>query len=200
MDSDEGGTVMNIILQLIRVFFLIGTFSFGGGMASMEVIRSRVVTENAWLSDSEFTDIISISEMTPGPLGINIASFTGTRIAGIPGTLAATLSYCAAPLIIVMIMAWFYYRYREMDLVKGILKSLRPAVAAMILSSCLKLTGNAWWGGLKNISLPNTNIIAVCISLIFLVLIQKKKISPVPAILLSGLIGAFAYALTGIPA
>lgn len=189
---------MTIILQLMRVFFLIGAFSFGGGMASMEVIRSRVVTDNAWLTDSEFTDIISISEMTPGPLGINIASFTGTRIAGIPGTLAATLSYCAAPLIIVMTMAWFYYRYREMGMVKGVLKSLRPAVAAMILSSCLKLTGNAWWGGLKNFSLENTNLIAVCISLTFLILIQKKKIDPVPAIMLSGIIGAMIYGIAGI--
>ena len=68
-----------LYLQLFKTFFLIGLFSFGGGLASMELIRSRVVTQQHWLTNTEFTDIISISEMTPGPLGINIASFVGTR-------------------------------------------------------------------------------------------------------------------------
>ena len=72
-----------LYLQLFKTFFLIGLFSFGGGLASMELIRSRVVTQQHWLTNTEFTDIISISEMTPGPLGINIASFVGTRTAGI---------------------------------------------------------------------------------------------------------------------
>ena len=75
-----------LYLQLFKTFFLIGLFSFGGGLASMELIRSRVVTQQHWLTNTEFTDIISISEMTPGPLGINIASFVGTRTAGIPGS------------------------------------------------------------------------------------------------------------------
>ena len=79
-----------LYLQLFKTFFLIGLFSFGGGLASMELIRSRVVTQQHWLTNTEFTDIISISEMTPGPLGINIASFVGTRTAGIPGTVIAT--------------------------------------------------------------------------------------------------------------
>lgn len=188
-----------ICFQLFKTFFLIGLFSFGGGMASMELIRSRVVTQQGWLTNSEFTDIISISEMTPGPLGINIASFVGTRVAGIPGTMAATFAYVLPALVIVMILAKVYYRYRNLNTVRGVLKGLHPAVAAMVLAAAVKLTGNAIWGGIEAFSLPATNWIAAVLAVIFFVLLQKKKIGPVQAILASGVTGAILYAMCGIP-
>ncbi len=184
-----------ICFQLFRTFFLIGLFSFGGGLASMELIRSRVVTQQAWLTDSEFTDIISISEMTPGPLGINIASFVGTRVAGVPGTLAATIAYVLPAMLIVMILARIYYKYRNLDRVQGVLKGLRPAVAAMVLAAAVKLAGNAFWGGITSFGLPDTNWAAVAIAALFFVLLQKKKAGPVQAILASGVLGAVVYAL-----
>lgn len=184
-----------ICFQLFRTFFLIGLFSFGGGLASMELIRSRVVTQQAWLTDSEFTDIISISEMTPGPLGINIASFVGTRVAGVPGTLAATLAYVLPAMLIVMILARIYYKYRNLDRVQGVLKGLRPAVAAMVLAAAVKLAGNAFWGGITSFGLLDTNWAAVAIAALFFVLLQKKKAGPVQAILASGVLGAVVYAL-----
>ena len=185
------------LLELFKTFLLIGAFSFGGGLASMELIRSRVVSQHHWMTDSEFTDIISISEMTPGPLGINIASFTGTRIAGIPGTIASTVAYVLPAIGIVSFIAWLYYKYRSLDSVQGVLKGLRPAVAAMVFASALKIFGNAIWGGLGNISLPNTNWIAVALSLGFLVLLRLKKLTPVQAILSSGVVGALLYAFLG---
>ena len=100
--------------QLFLQFFLIGAFSFGGGLASMELIRQRVVAQQGWLTNSEFSDIISISEMTPGPLGINIASFVGVRIAGIPGTIISTCSYVLPSIFIVITISWIYYRYRTL--------------------------------------------------------------------------------------
>ena len=112
----------------------------------MELIRSRVVTDHGWLTNTEFTDIISISEMTPGPLGINIASFVGTRTAGIPGTVSAHVAYVLPSLVIVLIMARIYYKYRNLDTVKGVLNGLHPAVAAMVFAAAVKLVGNAWWG------------------------------------------------------
>ena len=124
-----------LYLQLFKTFFLIGLFSFGGGLASMELIRSRVVTQQHWLTNTEFTDIISISEMTPGPLGINIASFVGTRTAGIPGTVIATCAYVLPAVIIVMILAKLYYKYRNLSSVHGVLNGLHPAVAAMVLAA-----------------------------------------------------------------
>lgn len=188
-----------IVLQLFKTFFLIGMFSFGGGMASMELIRSRVVSQQGWLSNSEFTDIISISEMTPGPLGINIASFVGTRVAGVPGTMAATFAYVLPAFVIVMILAGVYYKYRNLSGVQGVLKGLHPAVAAMVLAAAVKLVGNAWWGGIEMFGAENTNVIAVIITLIFFVLLQKRKVGPVQAILASGVIGAIAYGLCAVP-
>ena len=199
MVEAEGREEQMICLQLFRTFFLIGLFSFGGGMASMELIRSRVVTQQNWLTNSEFTDIISISEMTPGPMGINIASFVGTRVAGIPGTMAATFAYVLPALVIVMILAKIYYKYRNLDTVQGVLKGLHPAVAAMVLAAAVKLSGNALWGGIEAFSLPDTNWIAAVLAVIFFVLLQKKKAGPVQAILASGVVGAVLYAVWGIP-
>ncbi len=184
---------MKLIFDLFKTFFLLGAFSFGGGMASMELIRSRVVSQHGWLTNSEFTDLISISEMTPGPLGINIASFTGTQIAGVPGTIAATVGYVLPPVIIVMLMAYFYFKYRKLSVVDGVLKGLRPAVVAMILSSVVKLAGNAWWDGIENFNLPATNWIAFILTALALVLIQKKIIGPIQAILLCGIVGGVIY-------
>ena len=184
----------NLFLQ----FFLIGMFSFGGGLAGMELIRQRVVTQQMWLTNSEFTDIISISEMTPGPLGINIASFVGVRVGGLPGTVLATFAYVLPSFFIVLLMGFFYYKYRSLHTVQGVLKGLRPAIAAMVMAAAVKLTGNALWGGIENFSLPSTNLVALLLGAVMVVLLQKKILSPVQAILASGVIGAVCYALLGI--
>ena len=175
-----------ILFNLFKVFFLLGLFSFGGGYASMELIRSRVVTDYHWLTDWEYTDIISIAEMTPGPLGINIASFVGTRTAGVAGTLIATLSYILPALVIVLTLSWFYDRYRSLEGVQGVLSGLRPAVVAMIIAAAVQLVGTAWWDGLSHLALENTNWTAVVLSLVLLILLQKKKLGPIQAILASG--------------
>ena len=190
---------MMLLWKLFYTFFLLGAFSFGGGLGSMELIRSRVVGQQMWMTNDEFTDIISISEMTPGPLGINIASFVGVRVAGIPGTIVSTFAYVLPALVIVMILAWAYYKYRSLKGVQGVLKGLRPAVAAMVMTTAVKLSANAFWGGLENFSLPDTNLIAVAMCLIMLWLLWKKKLGPVQAILLSGVVGAAIYATLGIP-
>ena len=185
-----------IILKLIQVFLLLGAFSFGGGLGSMELIRSRVVDQQMWLTNAEFTDIISISEMTPGPLGINIASFVGTRVAGVPGTIAATLSYVAPAVVIVILMARVYFKYRDLGIVKAVLSSLHPAVAAMVISAALRLCANAWWGGgIADFRFEDLNHIGIGLSFVMLVLLQKKKLGPVQAILFSGVIGAVLYGL-----
>lgn len=182
-----------ILFDLFKVFFLLGLFSFGGGYASMELIRSRVVTDYHWLTDWEYTDIISIAEMTPGPLGINIASFVGTRTAGVAGTLIATLSYILPALVIVLILSWFYDRYRSLEGVQGVLSGLRPAVVAMIIAAAVQLVGTAWWDGLSHLALENTNWTAVVLSLVLLILLHKKKLGPIQAILASGAVGGAVY-------
>ena len=184
-----------IYLQLLQVFFLIGCFSFGGGLAGMELIRQRVVEQQGWLTTAEFSDVVSISEMTPGPLGINIASFVGVRVAGVAGSVIATLSYVFPSVILVMVMAKVYYTYRSLKGVQGVLKGLRPAIVAMILASAVKMTCNALWGSVDIVDLPNTNWIAFVVMVLMIVLLHFKKVSPVQAILGSGVAGAVLYFL-----
>jgi len=104
---------MRILLQLFLSFSQVGLFSFGGGYAALPLIQAQVVDTRGWLTINEFSDIITISQMTPGPIALNTASFVGNRMAGIPGTVVATLSVVFFPLIIALFLAWFYFKYRN---------------------------------------------------------------------------------------
>ena len=104
-----------IYIQLFISFLQIGLFSFGGGYAAMPLIQNQVVNLHHWLSLSEFTDLITISQMTPGPIAINSATFVGEKIAGVPGAIVATLGCIMPSIIIVTIIAYFYMKYRDLD-------------------------------------------------------------------------------------
>lgn len=180
-----------IYLQLFLSFLQIGAFSFGGGYAAMPLIQNQVVQLHPWLSQSEFTDLITISQMTPGPIAVNSATFVGTRIAGVPGALAATIGCVLPSCILVTILAKIYLKYRSLSLLQGILKSLRPAVIAMIAAAGVSILVTAFWG--NDISslhldtiLSSTNIRAVGIFLLSLILLAKFKMDPIHVMLLSG--------------
>ena len=180
-----------IYLQLFLSFLQIGAFSFGGGYAAMPLIQNQVVQLHSWLSQSEFTDLITISQMTPGPIAVNSATFVGTRIAGVPGALAATIGCVLPSCILVTILAKIYLKYRSLSLLQGILKSLRPAVIAMIAAAGVSILVTAFWG--NDISslhldtiLSSTNIRAVGIFLLSLILLARFKMDPIHVMLLSG--------------
>ena len=180
-----------IYLQLFLSFLQIGAFSFGGGYAAMPLIQNQVVQVHPWLSQSEFTDLITISQMTPGPIAVNSATFVGTRIAGVPGALAATIGCVLPSCILVTILAKIYLKYRNLSLLQGILKSLRPAVIAMIAAAGVSILVTAFWG--NDISslhldaiLSSTNIRAVGIFLVSLILLARFKMDPIHVMLLSG--------------
>lgn len=173
-----------IYLQLFLSFLQIGAFSFGGGYAAMPLIQNQVVQLHPWLSQSEFTDLITISQMTPGPIAVNSATFVGTRIAGVPGALAATIGCVLPSCILVTILAKIYLKYRNLSLLQDILKSLRPAVIAMIAAAGVSILVTAFWG--NDISslhldtiLSSTNIRAVGIFLVSLILLAKFKMDPI---------------------
>ena len=108
-----------IYLQLFLSFLQIGLFSFGGGYAAMPLIQGQVVTLHGWLTISEYTDLITISQMTPGPIAVNSATFVGMKIAGIPGAVVATAGCILPSCIIVTILARLYLKYRNLDLLQG---------------------------------------------------------------------------------
>lgn len=128
-----------IYVELFLSFLKVGLFSVGGGYAAIPLIQSQVVEGKNWITMSEFTNLVTIAEMTPGPISVNSATFVGIRIAGIPGAFAATAGCIAPALFIVTFLAFLYYRYKGASAVGAVLSSLRPAVVALIAAAGLSM-------------------------------------------------------------
>ncbi len=180
-----------IYLQLFISFLQIGAFSFGGGYAAMPLIQNQVVQVHSWLSQSEFIDLLTISQMTPGPIAVNSATFVGMRIAGMMGAIVATAGCVFPSCILVTVLAKVYLKYRNLSLLQGILKSLRPAVIAMIGAAGVSILANAFID--KNIVfitasqiLANIRIQAVAIFIGSLILLRCFKMNAIYVMLLSG--------------
>lgn len=175
-----------IYLQLFFSFLQIGIFSFGGGYAALPLIQNQVVSLHHWISMAEFTDLITISQMTPGPIAINSATFVGIKIAGMPGALVATLGCILPSCIIVTIIAYLYMRYRNLDTLQGILGMLRPAVVALIASAGISILITAFFGD-SGIKLSSCNPKAVVIFAGCLILL-RKRVNPVLVMVLAGIV------------
>lgn len=183
-----------IYLQLFRSFFQIGLFSFGGGFAAMPLIQNQIVDTHGWLTLTEFTDLITISEMTPGPIAINSATFVGMRIAGLGGALASTLGCILPSCIIVSLLARLYGRCKELTVIKGILAGLRPTVTALIFSAGLSILVLSFWGqGGFAWNLSSIDVTAVALFAAGLFLLRKFKPNPIFIMLGSGIIGGACY-------
>ena len=135
-----------IYVELFLSFLKVGLFSVGGGYAAIPLIQSQVVEGKNWITMSEFTNLVTIAEMTPGPISVNSAAFVGMRIAGIPGAFAATAGCIAPALFIVTFLAFLYYRYKGASAVGAVLSSLRPAVVALIAAAGLSMLKTALFG------------------------------------------------------
>lgn len=176
-----------IYLELFLSFLKVGLFSVGGGYAAMPLIQSIVVTEHSWLTMSEFTDLVTIAEMTPGPIVINGATFAGIRVAGFPGAVAATLGSIFPSLVIVSLLSYLYFRYKTLSSIQRVLKSLRPAVVALIASAGLTILINVI---LREAVLGayGVDIISALLFALAFFAIRKLKVNPVLAMVLCGVI------------
>ncbi len=187
---------MSVLFSLFLSFFRIGLFSIGGGYAAMPLIEREVVDRHSWLTMKEFADIITISEMTPGPIAVNSATFAGVRIAGIPGALTATLGCIMPSCIIVTILAYIYYRFRGLRAVQGILSGLRPAVIALIFSSGLSLVTLSVCG--QRFLPSDISAFDVKAALIFILaffILRKLRSDPIRVIAFSGVLGILLYSI-----
>ena len=173
-----------ILLQLFWSFLQIGLFSFGGGYAAMPLIQAQIVTQHGWLGMAEFTDLVTISQMTPGPIAINAATFVGLRVAGLSGALAATVGCMLPSCVLVTLLARLYLRYRKLSLLQGVLTSLRPAVVAMIASAGVSILVTAFWD--EAVTFAGTNWRLVVIFASSLLLLRRTKLSPILVMLLAG--------------
>ena len=185
---------MTIYLELLWSFFQIGLFSIGGGYAAMPLIEHQVVDLHGWLNMTQFADIVTISQMTPGPIAINSATFVGTRVAGLPGAIVATVGCVLPSCIIVLFLAFLYERYRGLGVVQGILAGLRPAVVALIASAGLSLLALALCGEGSG-SVEHIQWLSVAIFAVGFVILRKWKPDPILVMVASGAAGLVLYSL-----
>lgn len=182
MPLQKGG---DMLVKLFISFLKIGLFSFGGGYAALPLIQQEVVTQNGWLGVSEFNDLITISQMTPGPIALNSATFVGQRVAGFPGSLAATIGCILPSAIIVGALSYFYKKYKDLDLMTEVLKFLRPAIVVMILIAGLDILKTALFD-VNFISIANLDFKMLGLFIGAFIIMNKKNYDPIKVMVASG--------------
>ena len=189
-----------IYLQLFLSFLQVGMFSVGGGYAAMPLIQSQVVQGHGWLTMNEFTDLITIAEMTPGPIAVNSATFVGIRIAGIPGAIISTFGCILPSLIIVSLLAFIYHKYKNVSALQHVLACLRPAVVALIAAAGLNILQTVLFAG-QAMGFDTLNIIGGILFLVAFFLLRKLKWNPILVMVLCGVSGlALNLLVHGLPA
>jgi chromate transporter len=128
-----------IWLQLFWVFFKIGLFGFGGGYTMVSMIRMEVVDEYQWMTAGEYADLLALSQMTPGPISINAATFVGFTQAGILGAVLATFSLCLPSLLLMAFVISLFFKYKESPYIKEPMALMTPVVAGLIISAALMM-------------------------------------------------------------
>ena len=173
-----------VLLKLFYVFFKIGLFGFGGGYAMLSLIQHEVVERYSWLSATEFTDIVAISQMTPGPIGINSATYVGfSATNGVLGSLVATFAVVLPSFLLVLSLCYFFSKFRNNDNVKNTMQGLRLVVIGVIASAALLL-------------MNKENFVDAIGWIIFAVaffLCKFCKIHPILIIVLAGVVGGIIY-------
>lgn len=181
-----------IHLELFGIFFFIGLVSIGGGLATIPLLTEMLI-ERSWMTNTEIIDMIAISEMTPGAIGVNMATFTGNKLAGILGGVVATLGLVAPSIIIIIIVAHYYNRYKNNIYVNGMMTAIRPVVTGLIAAVCVNLAVFSLLdipafkesGALLSLFSPMPILIAV----IVFIANYKLKVHPVILIVSSAVLG-----------
>ena len=195
-----------LLLQLFWTFFVIGAFTIGGGYAMLSLIQNQVVVEHPWISEATFTDIVAVSQMTPGPVGINCATYVGYDVVtatgaghlmGVVGSLTATFAIMLPSFIIVLMLVKFYTRVKGSPLFEGVMSVIRPAVVGLIGAAALILIFKVDWNGL----VPSFSVVeenfpdwkSWCLFAAAFIASFKFKMNPILLIVVSGVLGLLIY-------
>ena len=189
-----------LFLQLFYTFFKIGLFGFGGGYAMLSMIQGEVVTRHGWITAQEFTDIVAISQMTPGPIGINSATFVGystlidagyTPMMATLGSATATFAVILPSFILMLIISRYFLKFQKHPAVIAVFSALRPAVVGLLAAAALLLMNS------ENFGSPTDDmrsfIISCVIFLVVFIATRRFKISPILMIVLCGAAGFLLY-------
>lgn len=173
---------MKLIIDIFITFLKIGAFSFGGGYAMLPLIEREIVSNHGWITLTQFKDIIGISQMTPGPIAINSATFVGFTTAGILGSLAGTIGVITISFILISIANHFLVKFKESNIMKAALMGMRPALIGLILSVFITLAKDAYM-----------DIKSIIIGLIIGGLLFTNKFHPILVIVFSAVLGLIFY-------
>lgn len=171
----------NIILLFLE-FFKIGAFSFGGGYAMLPLMKETVIDSHSWITNAEFIDVLAISEMTPGPIAINMATFLGYRVSGLFGSIVATAAVVLPSFIVMSIIFHFVNKFKDSPYSDYFFRGIRPIVVGLIASAAISVAMDAY-----------IDLKSVIISLIIFYLVTFKKLNAIYAIILAGIIGIIIY-------
>lgn len=189
-----------ICLRLFLVFLEIGAVSFGGGYGMISLIREQVIS-NGWLTESELLDVIAVAESTPGPIAVNAATFIGSKQAGIPGALCATLGVILPSFIIILLIAALVRGLLKYKGVQAFLSGVRPCVVALILATAATMALSVLFGIKEASGGAKTDVKAILIlallgaATIAANRLFKKKTSPIIMIMISAVLGMVLYSL-----
>jgi len=200
-----------IFLKLFMVFSYIGLFNFGGGYAMLSFIEQEVVVKQAWISEAEFTDIVAISQMTPGPIGINCATYVGytsvvndpfiqsigaTHLFGIIGSILATISVVWLPFLVMIWISHIIIKHKDHKITRSIFAILRPAIIGLLAAAAISLMN------VENFGHPNSQknqfILSAIICFIVFCGVFWRKWNIIYTTLICGIIGIIAYGIIGI--
>lgn len=180
-----------ILLELFLTFFKIGLFTFGGGYAMLPLIQAEVTAKN-WMPLSELVDFVAVSESTPGPFAVNVATYIGTELSGVPGAIAATLGVVMPSFLVILLVARVYEAFNRSLVVRGVMSGLKPAVIGLIASAVISIGQTVLFPeGIAAIGIPSL-LCSLAIFAVSLLLIFKAKLHPILIILISAVIGIVA--------
>lgn len=191
---------MTILLKLFYTFVKVGLFSFGGGYGMLSVIQGEIVTRHAWLTSMQFTDIVAVSQMTPGPIGINSATYvgytaalnaTGSPAVAVAGSLLASFAVMLPSFVIMLTISRFFMRYGKNPAVERVFAALRPAVVGLIASAALLLMTKENFGSPTDDTLQF--VVSVLLFVVSFVAALRYKLSPILIVILAGLFGGVFY-------
>ncbi|NPV79972.1 MAG: chromate transporter [Firmicutes bacterium] len=171
-----------VLFQLFLSFFKIGLFSFGGGYAMIPLIQREIVTLHKWLNMEQFLDILAISQITPGPIAINSATFVGYKVGGILGSVLATFGVVLPAVIVMLILTYFFLKYKNLEPVKAMFRGIRPAVVSLILAATVMIVPSSI-----------SDISGVAIAILTFLFIRRFKLDPILALVIAAVAGILIY-------
>ncbi|MBR7175842.1 MAG: chromate transporter [Bacteroidales bacterium] len=174
-----------IYLQLFWVYLKIGLLGFGGGYAMLSMIQFEVVEKHAWMTMSEFADVVALSQMTPGPISINCATYVGYQVGGIFGSLLASFSIVLPSLILLYFVLRYLFKHKDNFIIKTTLRDLKPFIAGLIFAAAMLMMNKTTF---SDFGIGENNI-SVIICAVTFVAIFFFKVNPMIMIALSGVAG-----------